>query len=106
MGKAVKRARDGKGPTIVENKTYRYRGHFEGDPQKYRTQKEIEAFKSKSDPIQLFKTILKKEGTLSDKIDKDLREEVNAMIEEAVRYAQESPLPKPEEALEDLFVNP
>jgi len=106
VGKAVKWAREAKGPSIVENKTYRYRGHFEGDPQKYRTQKEIEAFKSKSDPIQLFKTILKKEETLSDKIDKDLREEVNAMIEEAVRYAQESPLPKPEEALEDLFVNP
>jgi len=106
VGKAVKRARDGKGPSIVENKTYRYRGHFEGDPQKYRTQKEIEAFKGKSDPIQLFQNILKKEGTLSDQLDKDLREEVNAMIEEALRYAQESPLPKPEEALEDLFVNP
>jgi len=106
VGKAVKRARDGKGPTIVENKTYRYRGHFEGDPQKYRTNKEIESFKRKSDPIQLFKNILKKEGILSDKADKDLREEVYGMIEEAVRYAQESPLPKPEEALEDLFVNP
>jgi pyruvate dehydrogenase E1 component alpha subunit len=81
-------------------------GHFEGDPQKYRTQKEVEAFKSKSDPIQLFKNILKKEGILSDKADKELREEVYSMIEEAVRYAEEAPLPKPEEALEDLFVNP
>jgi TPP-dependent pyruvate/acetoin dehydrogenase alpha subunit len=106
VDKAVKRAREGKGPSIVENKTYRYRGHFEGDPQKYRTQKEVEAFKSKSDPIQLYKNILKKEGIISDKADKELREEVYSMIEEAVRYAQEAPLPKPEEALEDLFVNP
>ena len=106
VGKAVKRARDGKGPTIVESKTYRYRGHFEGDPQKYRTEKEVEEFKRKSDPIQLFKDLLKKEGTLSDKLDKDLREGVSHLIEEAVRYAQESPLPRPEDALEDLFVNP
>ena len=106
VGKAVKGAREGKGPSIVENKTYRYRGHFEGDPQKYRTEKEIEQFKSKSDPIQLFKDILEKEGTLSDKLDTDLREEVSRVIEEAVRYAQEAPLPRPEEALEDLFINP
>ncbi len=106
VGKAVKRARDGKGPSIVENKTYRYRGHFEGDPQKYRTQKEVEEFKRKSDPVQLFKSILIEEGTLSDKLDKDLREEVTHIIEAAVRYAQEGPLPRPEEALEDLFVNP
>lgn len=106
VGKAVKRARDGKGPTIVESKTYRYRGHFEGDPQKYRTEKEVEESKRTSDPIQLFKDLLEKEGTLSDKLDKDLREGVSHLIEEAVRYAQESPLPRPEDALEDLFVNP
>ncbi len=106
VGKAVKWAREGKGPSIVENKTYRYRGHFEGDPQKYRTQKEVGEFQRKGDPIQLFKGVLKKEGILSDKLDKDLRDEVTNLIEEAVRYAQEAPLPDPEESLEDLFVNP
>jgi pyruvate dehydrogenase E1 component alpha subunit len=106
MGRAVKWAREGKGPSIVENKTYRYRGHFEGDPQKYRTQKEIGEFQRKGDPIQLFKGILKKEGVLTDKLDKDLRDEVTNLIEEAVRYAQEAPLPDPEESLEDLFANP
>jgi TPP-dependent pyruvate/acetoin dehydrogenase alpha subunit len=103
-GKAVKRARAGKGPSIVENKTYRYRGHFEGDPQKYRTQKEIEAFRRKSDPIKLFRSALKQEGICSDTLYENLREEVADSIKEAVRYAQKAPLPKPEEALEDLFV--
>lgn len=106
VSKAVKWAREGKGPSIMENKTYRYRGHFEGDPQKYRTQKEIEEFQKKGDPIQLFKRVLKNEGTLTDKLDKGLRDEVTTLIEEAVRYAQEAPLPEPEESLEDLFVNP
>jgi TPP-dependent pyruvate/acetoin dehydrogenase alpha subunit len=106
VGKAVKRAREGKGPSIVENKTYRYRGHFEGDPQKYRTQKEIEDFKKKGDPIQLFKTVLENEGILTDKLDRGLKDEVTNLIEEAVRYGQGGPLPTPEEALEDVFVNP
>jgi pyruvate dehydrogenase E1 component alpha subunit len=106
VGTAVKWAREGKGPSIVENKTYRYRGHFEGDPQKYRTQKEIGEFQRKGDPIQLFKGVLKKEGVLTDKLDKNLRDEVTNLIEEAVRYAQEAPLPDPEESLEDLFANP
>jgi pyruvate dehydrogenase E1 component alpha subunit len=106
IGMAVKRARDGKGPSIVEHKTYRYRGHFEGDPQKYRSGKEIEEFKKKSDPIELFRKLLKKEGIISDGLFKNLRKETDQIIEDAVQYAQEAPLPEPEEALEDLFVNP
>jgi TPP-dependent pyruvate/acetoin dehydrogenase alpha subunit len=103
---AVRRAREGKGPSIVENMTYRYRGHFEGDPQKYRTREEVESFKSKNDPIDRFRILLEKEGILSHKLYKDLGDEVGHQIQEALEYAQESPLPRPEEALEDLFVNP
>jgi TPP-dependent pyruvate/acetoin dehydrogenase alpha subunit len=106
VGKAVKRAREGKGPSIVENKTYRYRGHFEGDPQKYRSQEEVREVRRKADPIRLFRNYLRKEGVLSDKAEKDLIKEVTRLIEEAVTYAQEAPLPRPEDALEDLFVNP
>ena len=106
VGEAVERSRKGQGPSIVENKTYRYRGHFEGDPQGYRSQKEIESFKNKSDPIQWFRNLLKKEGILSDKQEKAIRGEVILQIEEAVTYAKGAPLPLPEEALEDLFVNP
>lgn len=106
MGEAVKQARDGNGPSIVENKTYRFRGHFEGDPQKYRTPKEVEDFKREHDPIQLFKAVLIKEGILNENQDIDLRDEIAKMIKEAVQYALEQPLPQPEEALEDLYINP
>jgi TPP-dependent pyruvate/acetoin dehydrogenase alpha subunit len=106
VGVAVKQAREGNGPSIVENKTYRFRGHFEGDPQRYRTKNEIEDFKKKNDPIELFKAALTKEGILTEKIDTNLRDEVANVIEEAVRYAQDQPLPRPEEALEDLYINP
>jgi len=106
VGQAVQRARKGEGPSIVENKTYRYRGHFEGDPQRYRSTEEIAGFRNKADPIQRFRNPLKKEGILSDKQEKAIRGEVTLQIEEAVTYAKGAPLPRPEEALEDLFVNP
>jgi TPP-dependent pyruvate/acetoin dehydrogenase alpha subunit len=106
VSEAVERARKGKGPSIIENKTYRYRGHFEGDPQRYRPLEEVERFKSKDDPIQRFRGLLRKEAILSDRLEKEIMGEVSLVIEEAVRYAREAPLPRPEEALEDLFVNP
>jgi pyruvate dehydrogenase E1 component alpha subunit len=106
VGKAVKMARKGEGPSIIENKTYRYRGHFEGDPQKYRSAEEIENFKRKSDPIERFRNLLKEANILSETLYKRLKKTVATEIEEAVKYGQESPLPKPEAALEDLFVNP
>jgi pyruvate dehydrogenase E1 component alpha subunit len=105
VGKAVKRAREGKGPSIVENQTYRYRGHFEGDPQKYRTTNEVDDFKREHDPIQLFMAVLIKDGIIDDNRDTKLKDEVATRIEEAVRYAQDQPLPRPEEALEDLYSN-
>ncbi|MGE5842997.1 MAG: thiamine pyrophosphate-dependent dehydrogenase E1 component subunit alpha [Deltaproteobacteria bacterium] len=106
VGEAVERSRKGQGPSVVENVTYRYRGHFEGDPQRYRSLEEIRKFKNKSDPIQRFRNLLKKEGILSEKQDKAIRADVMLQIEEAVTYAKGAPLPRPEEALEDLFVNP
>jgi len=60
----------------------------------------------KHDPIELFRAVLAAEGILSPKGDKETRDEVTAMIEDAARYGQEEPLPQPEEALEDLYVNP
>ena len=104
--RATEHCRAGEGPYILEMMTYRYRGHFEGDPQRYRSLEEIEKFKNKSDPIQRFRNLLKKEGILSDKQEKAIRGDVTLQIEEAVSYAKAAPLPRPEEALEDLFVNP
>jgi TPP-dependent pyruvate/acetoin dehydrogenase alpha subunit len=106
VGEAVERARKGEGPSIVENKTYRYRGHYEGDPQRYRSRAEVERFKNEQDPIRRFGSLLRKEGILSDELETEIREEATQRIEEAVSYAKSAPLPRPEEALEDLFVNP
>jgi TPP-dependent pyruvate/acetoin dehydrogenase alpha subunit len=106
VNEAVRRARAGKGPSIVENRTYRYKGHFEGDPQRYRSPEEVETFRKKEDPLRLFRARLKKEGLLTDKKEKELRAEVSRLMDHAVKYALEAPPPHPEEALEDLFVNP
>jgi TPP-dependent pyruvate/acetoin dehydrogenase alpha subunit len=106
VDEAVRRARSGKGPTIVENRTYRYRGHFEGDPQRYRSPEEVEGFRKKEDPLQIFRNRLRKEGLLKDKREKDLKAEISRLMEEAVKYALETPPPHPEEALEDLFASP
>jgi TPP-dependent pyruvate/acetoin dehydrogenase alpha subunit len=99
---AVKRARHGDGPTLLENMTYRMRGHFEGDPQRYRTKEEVEKF-SEKDPIQQFQKFLKGKKLLNEKIDQQIHEEIDRKLEEAVRFAEESPLPQPTDALEDLY---
>ena len=100
VSEAVKRARSGEGPTLVECKTYRWKGHFEGDPMVYRAREELEEWKKK-DPITRFRKQLR--GFLSEadfeRIDKDAKEEV----ERAVKFAEESPWPEGPEALEDLY---
>ncbi len=99
---AVKRAREGGGPTLLEALTYRLRGHFEGDPQRYRTKEEVEKAKQR-DPIVRLAKLMRKKGLLTEKLEQEIQEEVASEIEEAVRFAEESPYPDPEEALEDLY---
>jgi len=101
--KAIKRARAGEGPTLIENKTYRIRGHFEGDPQKYRTKAEVKTWQDKNDPITRFSKILFKKKVLTKKREKEIWDEVEAELKEAVAFAEESPFPQAEEALEDLY---
>jgi pyruvate dehydrogenase E1 component alpha subunit len=105
VGAAVRRARAGQGPSIVENMTYRYRGHFEGDPQRYRSPREVETWRKKADPIDRFVRWLKKQSLLSDRKERDLRAEVAGIVEQAVGSARRAPLPRPQDALEDLYVN-
>ncbi|OPX38931.1 MAG: pyruvate dehydrogenase (acetyl-transferring) E1 component subunit alpha [Desulfobacteraceae bacterium 4484_190.1] len=105
VGEAVARARKGEGPTIVENKTYRYRGHFEGDPQKYRSTQEIEEYRLAHDPIERFRKLLIKEKILSKNREKNIREDVHERIEKAVKFGMDAPLPNPEDAVEDLYVS-
>jgi len=104
--KAVKRAREGKGPTLIECKTYRYLGHEEGDPwTTYRSEEEVEEWKRK-DSIRRLRTYLIERGILTEDGANKIEEEVKKMVEEAVKYAEESPWPEPEEALKDVFVSP
>jgi len=102
VAEAVTRARKGQGPTLVECKTYRQRGHFEGDLQTYRTKGEVSEWMGK-DPIPRFRKQMIKMGVLTgddaDKIGQEIKEE----IEKAVKFAEESPYPAPEEALEDVY---
>ncbi|MFQ5813836.1 MAG: pyruvate dehydrogenase (acetyl-transferring) E1 component subunit alpha [Anaerolineae bacterium] len=99
---AVKRARAGEGPSLIECKTYRQRGHFEGDPQIYKPKEEVEAWLEK-DPLPRYEAKLLERGLLTQEKIQELDEEIKARIEEAVRFAEESPLPAPEDLTEDVY---
>ncbi len=102
VAKAVKRAQEGDGPTLIECKTYRWRGHFEGDPQKYRNQEEVKEWMRKC-PIKRFETHLANEGILTEQDFREIDDAVMQEVEEAAAFAESSPYPKPEEALEDVY---
>ncbi len=101
---AIERARTKKGPSLIEAKTYRLKGHFVGDPTKYREQTEVDRFWEK-EPIKRFETQLRNLKALNqeeiDKIDKKLE----IQIKEAINFSENSPEPFPEDALTDLFVD-
>jgi pyruvate dehydrogenase E1 component alpha subunit len=103
MAEAKERALDD-GPTLIEAKTYRYRGHFEGDPQPYRTEEEVEEWKENRDPIRNYTEELLEEEILSEADHEALRSEVEAVMEEAVTFARESEEAPPSAAYDDVFV--
>lgn len=103
-GKAVARARGGGGPSLVECVTYRWRGHFEGDPQPYRTDEEVTAWKAR-DPLLRAKTALLESGALDEDAAARIREEIRAQIAAAVRFAEEAPAPAPADALTDVYTD-
>jgi pyruvate dehydrogenase E1 component alpha subunit len=100
--KAVKQARSGAGPTLIECKTYRHKGHSRVDPAKYRPKEEVDQWLTK-DPLKRFKTTLLQNEDFSQAEIQKIEDNVAAEIEEAVRFAVESPYPAPEEALEDVY---
>lgn len=101
---AVTRARKGAGPSLIENKTYRMRGHHEGDQQKYRTKEEVAEWVEK-DPIERFGNYLIKKKYSTKQKNKVIWKNVANEIEAALAFAKKSPFPRPEETLEDLYVN-
>ena len=102
--RAVKRARDGEGPTLLEMKTYRYRGHSVSDPQKYRSKDEVEEYKDQDPIIKVRRTILENnfatEATLQE-----IDEKINGIVEASVKFAEESPWPDDSEVLKDVYID-
>ena len=100
---AVSRARAGQGPTLIECKTYRWRGHTERPGQEDpRPKEEIEEWQRR-DPINRFATSLMEHGILTEEAWQKMDAEILAAIEDAVRFSEESPFPEPEAAVEDIF---
>jgi len=99
---AVERARKGEGPTLIECKTYRHKGHSRVDPAKYRAKEEVEEWLNK-DPIKRLKDKILRDHIFTEHEIGKIEREAMAKVEEAVKFAVESPYPAPEEALEDVY---
>ena len=104
VSRAVKRAREGGGPTLLEIKTYRYKGHSISDPQKYRTKEEVETYKGK-DPITNLLSAIKANNIATDAEIEEINKRVEAAVAESVKFAEESPWPGEDEVLKDVYVD-
>jgi len=102
VSEAVQRARAGEGPTLIECKTYRWHTHFEGEPDTYRPKEEVEEWKSK-DPIKRYREKLIERGDFEAATLDNIEKQVINEIDEAVKFAEESPIPDVSEALEDVY---
>ncbi len=101
--KAAEHARSGKGPYILEMKTYRYRGHSMSDPAKYRSKEEVDEVKTTRDPIDHIKTMLDQAGVTEDQI-KAVDNDVKTIVMAAVEFAQQSPEPDASELFTDVYL--
>lgn len=104
MGTAVERARAGDGPTLIEAKTYRYRGHSRTDPAKYRPEGELERWRAR-DPIELLGKVLAADGLLSQDQQEELKNEVRSQIDTAATRAADRPFPTAEEMHSYVFAD-
>ena len=103
--KAIKYARDGKGPMILEMKTYRYRGHSMSDPAKYRTRDEVTKTRSERDPIDMVKNRLIEEEWATDDALKSIDKEIKLIVADAAEFAQTSPEPDASELYTDVLLD-
>ena len=101
--RAANRAREKGGPTLLEIKTYRYKGHSMSDPQKYRSKDEVEEYKEK-DPIDHVLNVLKTKHAVSDEDIEVINNRVKKEVEDSVQFAEESPWPNDDELLKDVYV--
>ena len=105
MDEAVSRARAGEGPTFLEMRTYRYKGHSMSDPQKYRTKEELESYKAK-DPIEAVRAAILDNKYADEKWFEEMDEKIKAIVDESVRFSEESPWPEAPELYTDVYVEP
>ncbi len=102
---ALRRARAGEGPSFIEAKTYRFRGHSMSDPMKYRSKEEAEKAKE-GDPIVLFESLLKERGWIDEPTLEEMHEKIKAEVEEAIQFAEHAPEPPLESLYQDITVAP
>jgi len=98
---AVQRARQGEGPTLVECKTYRWLGHYVGDPASYRSPEEVAEWKAR-DPVPLYERYIEEQGVMLAAEMVSVHEQVKEELDAAVEFARRSPSPRPEDALQDV----
>lgn len=103
VARAVKRGREGDGPTLLEIKTYRYKGHSVSDPQKYRTKEELEVYKEK-DPIAKILRTIQDNNYASEADLQVIKQRIDKAIEAAVEFAESSPYPDENELLKDVYI--
>ncbi|MFW9799155.1 MAG: thiamine pyrophosphate-dependent enzyme, partial [Candidatus Thorarchaeota archaeon] len=101
--KAVKRAREGGGPSLIECKTYRMKGHSRFDPAKYRPEEEAEYWLAR-DAVEIIKNIALEKKALTEKQAEKIRNTLQKEVDKAADFAIKSELPSPEETLEDVFM--
>ncbi|MBN3520855.1 pyruvate dehydrogenase (acetyl-transferring) E1 component subunit alpha [Algoriphagus lutimaris] len=103
VAEAAERARRGDGPTLLEMRTYRYKGHSMSDPQKYRTKEEVEEYK-KRDPIEQVLSTIKENKILTEEEISEIVDRVKKKVTDAVKFAEESPWPDGMDAFKDVYV--
>jgi pyruvate dehydrogenase E1 component alpha subunit len=102
---AITRARAGKGPTLLECKTYRFYGHYEGDQQTYKVAADQEKYQKERDPIKLFRDNVLSRKLVSEAELKAIDDRVTGQIDNAAKFAEESPFPDVRETYTDVYVN-
>jgi pyruvate dehydrogenase E1 component alpha subunit len=105
VARAAERARKGDGPTLLEFRTYRYKGHSMSDPAKYRTKEEVEQYKQR-DPVEVVKDTIQKKKLATEKELEAIESRVAQQVEESVKFAEESDFPDASEAFTDIYAEP
>jgi pyruvate dehydrogenase E1 component alpha subunit len=104
VARAVNRARQGEGPTLLEMKTYRYKGHSVSDPQKYRTKDEVEEYKNQDPITKVTKTILDNNFATEAEL-KAIDDKITLIVDASVKFAEESPWPDDSEVYKDVYID-